>query len=807
MFYELIYTRCKNGVDVLHNGAPMSNEGYKVYSCSPEIYEYGGLVDMNLLINAAQSEQSYRDSQTDKFMDEAYLYYAPDHGENFLINFHPVPFDPTREGNYTKKPGNFLNQILIGDFSKFYAWQYFGDSAVWNAKQHDEPYYYASNPSPLKPREITPSGKYSFDAIRKFIADGRKELLKKSVALLISQYSLDPAERKYLIIQDSSTENIELWIAAIECAFSPRISAGIPFATRLDKYASVNPYTVKNGKFQTMINYQDPEQSLRYRAMIVGVNTQDEANNDTIRVLAASQFVLLDGVNMKTSFEPAVDIDSGYFDLTTRFDDEQKSFCMDMLQHMEINAPVVDLPALYEAFKAFRNVPALTIGELMAHIKFMSKYEFADVKPVREVYNSVKSNIDSIFSKNFASSLDVIKWIKNTAAKTEDTTIDEFLASHVISFAKSAVKKFQDSGKAVNFYGTYVKVLEEIGRKVARDDVLPVMSECVRVCAMSKSREGMKGLFDVSGDVDMMLDAGKDYAKFTIDSIAGFKPEIFSSFEKTTNFCDVLHSKGMSEPSADLIRKTFRTIDNTKELAKFVQWISACDYINADDKARLFDSLDNKVEYGDSLTLPNEINKYRPDGVKCVRTANVLGMYLMKKAVGEKLENFVQRLQKFDEQGFPCMLNDQDFIDDFSRTFVRIRYGKEDATARDYMFGLLFKKGTPREFLAGVVRELIANTDDYEVKWNFLLRYASDDREARELAFDAIADEILSYGNAKKQLKRLGSLTSRKNPKASLFFAEIEDEVKSKMEPGFFDKVFGAFKGKKQSCHEEEDFE
>ena len=810
MFYELIYTRCKNGVDVLRNGSPMTNEGYKVYSCSPEIYQREGLVDLNLLIDAAQAQQSYRDSQSDKFMDEAYLYYAPDFGEKFLINFHPVPFDPSRQGDYTKKPGNFLNQILIGNFSKFYAWQFFDDAEVWNAKQHDEPFYYASTPQPMKPREIVPSGKYNFDAIKKFVSNGRKELLKKAVAFLMSQYSLDAPDRKYLLIQDSSTENIELWIAAIECAFSPRISAGIPFATRLDKYASVNPYTVKSGKFQSMVNYQDPEQSLRYRAMIVGVNINDEANNDPVRVLDASQFVLLDGVEMTASFEPEIDTRSEYFNLITRFDDAQKTFCMNLLQHMNINAPVADLPEIYDAFVAFKNVPALTISELIRHIKTISRYQFVDVKPIRDVYNSVKINIDGILSKDFASSLDVIKWIKATAPKTGDSSADEFLIARVINFANNAAKNFTDSDDAVNFYGLYLKALAILGKRISRDDVMPVISSCVNMCATSKDLDGMRNLFAMSDDVDLMLDAGADCPKFTVDSIIEIKPEILSSFDKVRSFCDVLNSKGMSAEAPDVISKSIRVIKSNDEVAKFAQWLSECDYVSSDDVARMFIALDNKVAYGASLNLPGAIIKYRPEGAKCSRTANVLGVYLMKKAVSERLDNFVQRFQRLEDQGFPSMSDSQKFIDDFGRAFIEIRYTKEDPNARenrDYMFGLLFKEETPREFLVSVVRELIANAEEYTVKWNFLLGYACEYPEARDMTFDAVVDEILSSSNIKKQLKRLGSLTSRKNPRASLFFAEIEDEVESRMEPGFFEKVFSAFKGKKQGRHDDEEFE
>ena len=54
MFYELIYTRCRNGIDIL-SGKPITSEGYKVYACSPELLAQSGFVDAELLLNAAQA--------------------------------------------------------------------------------------------------------------------------------------------------------------------------------------------------------------------------------------------------------------------------------------------------------------------------------------------------------------------------------------------------------------------------------------------------------------------------------------------------------------------------------------------------------------------------------------------------------------------------------------------------------------------------------------------------------------------------------------------------------------------------------
>ena len=417
MFYELIYTRCKNGFDIAHGGKKIIGEGYKIYSCSPEIYSREGLVDLNFLINAAQN------SQINSFMDEAYLYYVPDFGENFLVNFYPVPFNPEHDGNYTKKPGNFLNQILIGNFSIYYLWQFFGDKKAWYAKEKNEAYYYSVDPIPTEARNIVPSGIYNFEAIKNFISNGRENLLKKAVAFIIYQYSLNISERKYLVIKDTSVQNIELWIAAIECAFSPRMAANISFATRLNKYITSNPYTIKDKKFQPVANYQDNKQNLRFRAMIVGVNVEDTS----AKVLTNSQFAVLDGVNMEAGFE--VDTNHKYFNVITKFDDQHKNFCMKFLQNIELNSPVADLPILYEIYI---NSSDLSIEAL---IKWLSNSTISKLLPtlrgrlVTLPASRFLKNIDGlkeIFGVN--SDVEFVQWLQNTNYINESAKPDFYIA-------------------------------------------------------------------------------------------------------------------------------------------------------------------------------------------------------------------------------------------------------------------------------------------------------------------------------------------------------------------------------------------
>ena len=92
MFSELIYTRCRQGIDILKDGRPITSDGFKVYSCTPSLIE-GGNTDLQFLFNAAQGKQPYNDPS---LMDDAYLYYVPDKGDKFMVDFYPVPYDPDK---------------------------------------------------------------------------------------------------------------------------------------------------------------------------------------------------------------------------------------------------------------------------------------------------------------------------------------------------------------------------------------------------------------------------------------------------------------------------------------------------------------------------------------------------------------------------------------------------------------------------------------------------------------------------------------------------------------------------------------
>ena len=427
----------------------MAGEGYKVYSCTPSLLE-SGKNDLPFLLSAAQAKQPYSDPS---FMDDAYLYHVPEKGDNFMVGFHPVPYDAGAKGDYSHRAGNFVNHILVGDFSGFYPYELFGDDSVWTAKACGEAHYYENAPVSLPPRADIgcPAGQFGLDEIRAFIADGRGEALMRAVSFLITQFRLPPEERKYLVIRDETSGKIEMWIAAIERAFSPRIAASVPFATRMDKFAAANRYAVNQaGAYLEQINLQDRRQKLRYRAMIVGVDERDSANAAAARPPANPPFVLLDGNEKQALFE--ADISNRYFRFITSFTDTHQSFCREFLQAFNISEPNPDIFELLDVYLALGG-PSLPNAEYMGTIAaIMGKHTITDPGMLRGVYDRVTAALPFSLPEDPRSAVQIMKWLQAFSWVVGDPGSGPRLTDIICEAFTDLVYKKRDAGGALEFW-------------------------------------------------------------------------------------------------------------------------------------------------------------------------------------------------------------------------------------------------------------------------------------------------------------------------------------------------------------------
>ncbi|MCL2498265.1 MAG: hypothetical protein FWF06_06620 [Symbiobacteriaceae bacterium] len=276
-----------------------------------------------------------------------------------MINSHPRRFTPIAGATYAQRPGNFLNHAYIGNFTQQYLWELMHLPELWYAQQEDEGYYYREPPTPLPvltslPAPSAATSAITLKEIAHFIAAGRQEGLAQAVAFLLEQYQLPPSQRRYLIISEVNSREMELWLAAIQMAFSPRMAAALSFATRLDRFTGSNRYTVnRSGSYMPQINLQDPEQTLRYRAMILGLDARDHINLRELRPGSAAPYVVLDGKKGKAYFTQ--DISHPYFTLITTFSPTHLSFGRDFLQDTTLTQPNYQIFQLYEVYTMLLN--------------------------------------------------------------------------------------------------------------------------------------------------------------------------------------------------------------------------------------------------------------------------------------------------------------------------------------------------------------------------------------------------------------------------------------------------------------------
>jgi len=836
MFYELIYTRCRQGMDITRKGNQISSDGYKVYSCTPAVMEEGA-VDLQLLANAAQAKQSYTDPG---FMDDAYLYYAPDTGKSFLINFYPVPFDSKAQGDYSRRPGNFVNHALIGDFSQFYPYELFRDDSVWNAKAKGEAYYYENPPTAAWParNDITdPPGHYGFDEIGEFIADGRKEALEKTVSFLIAQYKEEPEKRKYLVIRDETSKNIELWIAAIECAFSPKMACAISFATRMDKFVNVNRYTVKLGIYQTQMNLQDPNHKQRYRAMIVGVDERDKANVNAARPLANSPFVLLDGKQKQAMFEGGEQ--NRYYRLITKFDDEHQRFCREFLQTFNLLKPDTDIYGLYEIFAVLskQEMPnARVLSDLLDRLK---KYQAENTSIFKGIYKNIDKDVSRFMREDLSCALNIINWLQTASKTVGDTGAKQRLTDIVCNeftdlvfrksdsaakksfwtqiqrteFATSAarvmtdIKIIQDNlpnlqkfspAEIATFVSIYLESALLIGN-IAQQDVKRVAGFGIKVCCRNKDENSLreivsalsqyKGINSREFLFELAKSEGGGFSEFIVKYIISSDAAIIASDNSVQLFCKKLYDEKLEQLIVLVLRKRVNLLNSPSDMQSFLKTLPDMKFIGEKVTKELFESIDGKVSISADKVLPlaEFIQANRPNGAVCKNSAHLLALSIVSDT--RRKESLKDALKDLLVQGFPT-ITDTNYISTLVEYLLKAKLSLEE---EQEILKILFH--APKGYFTTYVNKLLPVAAKHQDKWNVLFDYASDDKNEK-VRSAAAGDFIQAFVDSKqneKSIVALGRLL--KDGNSQNYFdsaaAKALEIIASNKQKSGFGKLFG----------------
>ena len=812
MFNELIYTRCREGISILRGGQPETKDGLKAYSCSPELLT-GDVVDIPFLDTVSQERQPAREPM---FMDDAYLYFTPDKGENFLINCHPLPYDAKAEGNYVKRPNAFINHALIGDFSGFYPFELFGDNNVWYAKLKGEAYYYATPPTPLAKRNIVdPPSQYTFDDIAGFIADGRKEALAKAVSFVIDQYSQEPERRKYLVIKDVSSTNIEMWIAAIQAAFSPRIAAGISFATRMENFLNINKYRVNQaGEYQLRMNLQDPSQKTRIRAMIIGVDEREGASFRAAPPQANAPYVVLDGKVKQAMFE--ANITSPYFQLIARFDGNHQRFCREFLQTFDVKNPDSNIFTIYNIFSAFDRQSLPDARSMAGILAKLGAYKAFNTAKFHDMYKKVFGSLSNYLQEDIVASFEIVKWLESSARVIEDATAKQRLTDVVCrsfidllfpqanaagaeafwgqirrsEFARDVAHAVCDINtimqhkadihyfkpqSAVSLLKIFIDASGILGRVDSRS-LESVTALCLGVSYHNKDMQSVGTMISLLSKTqginvqEMIFNIAKysndvNFTEFLVGYMIDSDKSIVASDSAMVAFCNTLVANSMEHLTPVIVAKRLDAINDVGGYEQFINTIRGLSFITEDEIAALFESIDKRVvNIGNRQSLAAVIQKHRPEGARCINSAHILALDVLTGKINVK--SLSHSFHMYYEQGVPAW-DDLEYVNAFVNALVRAKLGAEEAK---YFLGIV--EDAPACYYHAYAQVICENAAKLQEKWNMLIASASE--SSRNEIFDALVDILLE---TKPTLKSLSALESLIIGAHIRYFRQISDTV------------------------------
>jgi hypothetical protein len=777
-----------------------------------------GSADLQFLFNAAQGKQSYADPA---FMDDAYLYFVPDKGNSFMVNFYPVPYDPDAKGDYSHRAGNFVNQILIGDFSGFYPFELFKDSAVWNAKTRGEAYYYENPPDSLPARDVAPAGKINTVDIAAFISDGRKEALMAAVSFLISQYGQPPESRKFLVIRDESSEKIESWIAAIELAFSPRMASAIPFATRMDRFATANRYTVnQTGVYQTQINLQDPNQKQRYRAMIVGVDERDKTNAAAARPLANSPFVLLDGKEKRALFE--ADTSHSYYRLITAFDDKHKAFCREFLQMLDIAAPGSDIYRLFDCFSAMGNAASLPNAETVAkNLLVLGKYGAVDCTILRNLYNRVKTELTRFLQEDLCNALQIIKWLQKFSKLVGDNNATQQFTDIICTVFENQVFNKPGAGKTAKFwesiqnsefassvaghiaalpasknYDTYLKrftasdgisfvlIYLECAAfmdNVSAQNLKKIVVDGLKFCLPKNDKNSARKILNAMSQnkqinaqtilLSIAKEADKNYAEFIVKLLVETDESIADSDASMLAFFNKLKLEGIENLFVPVLKYRIRALSGSADIEQFINLVREFQFLSSRDLVEVFENLDDRlvITEKDSVRAASALQQAKPKEAVCPNSAH---LYALEALNDRRIRpRFTSIYDKLKTQRFPSIDN-TGYIQALTGRLFKAQMNQKEL---EYIIRLFARAPS---YIAELVSAILDMTKPKQnEEWRILIDIAANTGD--RAIYRAIIDACVNLKYGERALEQLSDLLESK--KARDYFISIAGVAKEKI--------------------------
>ncbi len=316
---QIVYTRCKPRRELI-DGRVVNEEEYGIHNFSEGITSLGMIRDPRFVEKRIQRKNAAQEggaNATGVFF--SYEYFYDGNGCSMLGQEYLRPYQAwsVRPNGQKHRPGNYIKQYLVGEFTDYPCLLFGAD--CWDAAARDENSYYHDHDEPLEfLPEIDPRygiGNISQENIRAFISDGRKECVKQLIAAVIAEMSKPMDRRKFIVIKDFP-ENVEKWIAAVEFAMPVYLAKQISFNT--------NVVTANLSDGNTF--YCDGGGAKRYHFMIVGIHPADSGSSYFISEENRAAFWVLDGETGTFPGAEAFSSSSAYFDAAVEMDKEIFAF-------------------------------------------------------------------------------------------------------------------------------------------------------------------------------------------------------------------------------------------------------------------------------------------------------------------------------------------------------------------------------------------------------------------------------------------------------------------------------------------------
>ena len=384
MLNQLIYTRCMPHRELKNKGQVVRADGFGVFSMSQELITNPPVPNYDFLQTRLVVQNGAKETSATGLFN-SYDYTAIS-SKVYALSFEVARphCKEVRKNGQGHRTGTYIKQCLVGNPGD-YPFKWFGAS-VWDAHLKSEnDYYLDENPSAepvwLNTVQDIPNGSYvSIESVKKFVNAGRAEAVKAGIWFLLHEYAKPENERKVLLIKDIP-ENVELWIAAIEYAFSAEMAQKITFSTNKTKLGTqINNilffYTDESGKFYSMRNNSMTQIRHPYN-MIVGYHPRDNFCA-SVKQMPTSNFVMIDGTNNMVSFATDESIKSAYYSAAVQYDADIIDFTSVVLPSLPIDMITDKIPELYDAYKYLldsnHRVEKWTYREAIAELQSITQY-------------------------------------------------------------------------------------------------------------------------------------------------------------------------------------------------------------------------------------------------------------------------------------------------------------------------------------------------------------------------------------------------------------------------------------------------